>query len=326
MEESEFNRLIRKYQQNLLSDEERAVVDEWLESFSMEKKDNQWSQADKDRLKGKLFAQIRGDKKAPSLGNAHIFGNPYAWRVAATLLLLVSLTYALWQVAPEEKTPKISTWEVSVSGGIKKILLSDGSIVWLKGNSTLSYPGSFAEDQRKVALTGEALFEVSPDASRPFIIQCGELITTVLGTSFNIKADEKNIEVVVLTGKVSLTSGKDPEGIIVLPKEKALYSRENNVLAKVEEKVDKVEAQKAVIGTEYPMHFEDTGMEEIIRRIEGKFSVEVHTVDDKIRNCVITADFTSQPLERTLDMIAQALGVEYEIGDGTVTITGEGCE
>ena len=95
--------------------------------------------------------------------------------------------------------------------------------------------------------------------------------------------------------------------------------------SKAEKAIDKGETRKAVAGTEYPMDFEDTRMREVIRRIEGKFGVSIRIEDERLANCVITADFTGQPLEGTLDMIAEALGGGYRIADGVVTIAGNGC-
>jgi ferric-dicitrate binding protein FerR (iron transport regulator) len=166
---------------------------------------------------------------------------------------------------------------------------------------------------------------VAKDSLSPFVIQCGELFTTVLGTSFNIKSTEENIEVVVLTGKVALTSQNDKKGVIVLPNEKAMYLVGSRQIAKAEKEVEKEEARAAISGTEYKMDFKDTRMKEVIKRIEGKFNVVVQTDDPKLLNCMITADFSGQSLERTLDMMAIVLAFDYEIKDGTVVLTGAGC-
>jgi ferric-dicitrate binding protein FerR (iron transport regulator) len=156
------------------------------------------------------------------------------------------------------------------------------------------------------------------------VIQCGELTTTVLGTSFNIKSTAKNIEVVVLTGKVALTSANDKKGVILLPNEKAVYNGDQGLLEKRESEVE--EKVAAVKDTQYPMDFEDTRMEEIIRRIEGKFNVKVRITDSNVANCMITADFTDQSLEGTVNMISQALGFSYEVNGREVMVKGGGCE
>lgn len=73
-------------------------------------------------------------------------------------------------------------------GHTAMLVLSDGTKVWLNTQSSLIYPNAFAANQpRQVQLKGEAYFEVAPDAKRPFIVDCGQLQTTVLGTGFNVR-------------------------------------------------------------------------------------------------------------------------------------------
>jgi transmembrane sensor len=336
MEEFEFNRLIEKYQHGLLTGKEKALIDQWFEALAAVKSPGGWTKNDKLNLKHKILQQLAEDKKIIFGGERQLTAgssrSPFwnnSFRMAASILLLATLSYLAWQFTRTAEPKKIAARYVSASQEIKKIILTDGSIIWLKGSSSLMYPEEFTGNERQVTLRGEALFEVAKDPARPFIIQCGELITTVLGTSFNIKASEKEIEVVVLTGKVSLASENDKEGLIVLPNEKALYSMGQKQIAKVNADADiaKEEIIAAVAtGTEYKMDFEDTRMEEVIRRIGGKFNAKVIMGDPKFGNCLITADFTGQSLERTLNMISQALGSEYEITDSTVVLTGSGCD
>lgn len=343
MEELEFNRLIERYQQGLLSGKEKQLMDEWFETIGRDNVQNTaevtfvygWTNEDKFNLKKKILAQIEVEEQPTLHFDTESLSAPpriasinRVWyRAAAAVLLLATLSYAVWQFSGMDLSslfPGAKVTAVSTTGQINKVLLSDGSIVWLKGNSTLTYLEEFRGNERSVTLQGEALFEVEKDPAHPFIIQCGELTTTVLGTSFNIKSNEKNIEVVVFTGKVSLTSFHDKQGIVVLPNEKAVYNGLHKQLAKVE--TVKEEKVAAVTGTEYSMDFEDTRMSEIIRRIEGKFNVKVTMSDPELGNCVITADFTDQSLDRTFNLISQAIGFEYKINGNEISLRGTGCE
>jgi ferric-dicitrate binding protein FerR (iron transport regulator) len=202
-------------------------------------------------------------------------------------------------------------------------MLSDSSIVWLKGNSSILYSKDFNDNERKVKLTGEALFEIAKDPHRPFIIECGDLRARVLGTSFNIKSNDHDVEVFVLTGKVALSSEGNSQGLIVHPNEKALY----HTAAKQLEKVMARQSERAtkIAGTQYSMRFQATRMQEIIRRIEGKFDVRISLSDEKLNNCTITADFTDQSLDRTLSLISQTLDIQYEIKNDQVRLKGTGC-
>lgn len=318
MNDQEFGRLIEKYQKGALSDSEKILFDKWFNELGNTGVKETWTTEDKQILKSRILDEIRATKAPVSINR---FGGMY--RIAASLLLLATLSYIIWQYSVSGQMD-VTTQNATSSTTINKVILPDGSLVWLKGKSRLNYPSAFSGNTRNVSLQGEALFEVAKDPQHPFIIQCGDLTTTVLGTSFNIKSSEKNIEVVVLTGKVSLTSATDQEGIVVLPNQKAVYDGQQRHLAKIKTAIEEKEA--AVKGTEYDMEFEDTPMREIIDRIKGKFNVEVQVSDPKLGNCMITADFTDQSLEKTVNLISQALGFAYEIEDRKVILKGAGCE
>jgi ferric-dicitrate binding protein FerR (iron transport regulator) len=145
-----------------------------------------------------------------------------------------------------------------------------------------------------------------------------------LGTSFNIKSNENDVEVFVLTGKVALSSKGYSQDLIVLPNEKAVYHTAGNQLAKVI--AEESERAAKIAGTQYSMRFHATRLQEIIRRIEGKFDVQVFLSDEKLNNCTITADFTDQSLDRTLSMISQTLEIQYELNDDQVRLKGTGCD
>lgn len=86
------------------------------------------------------------------------------------------------------------------------VVLSDGSKVWLNVESTLRYPVTFDEDERQVSVTGEAYFEVSKDASRPFEVETDGVKTAVLGTHFNVNTYQKQVLVTLLEGAVAVSN------------------------------------------------------------------------------------------------------------------------
>src|SRR5690606_9914983 len=86
----------------------------------------------------------------------------------------------------------------------KEVELPDGSVVWLNKGAKLSYLKGFKNFyDREVNLSGEAFFDVKPNAEKPFIIETANTATRVLGTSFNVKTNGENVAVSVFSGKVS---------------------------------------------------------------------------------------------------------------------------
>src|SRR5690606_30804873 len=95
-------------------------------------------------------------------------------------------------------------------GGQYKVILPDGSQVWLNAGSTLRYPTSFTMDKRKVELTGEAYFEIASKTRGgnrvPFIVATANQEVEVLGTVFNISsyAEDKTTKTTLLEGSVRI--------------------------------------------------------------------------------------------------------------------------
>lgn len=93
----------------------------------------------------------------------------------------------------ENKSPKDEWNTLSTPlGGKFQIVLADGTKVWLNAKSTLAFPKIFFGDTRRVKVTGEVYFEVSPDRNKPFIVNTKEMDIQVLGTSFNVSTYEDN--------------------------------------------------------------------------------------------------------------------------------------
>jgi ferric-dicitrate binding protein FerR (iron transport regulator) len=102
------------------------------------------------------------------------------------------------------------------------ITLSDGTKVWLNAGSSLTYPAIFAGNERRVAINGEAYFEIAKDVNKPFFVSKGNVDIKVLGTSFNVNAyeDETTMNVTLLEGAVHVSKGS--AGVLLKPGQQAL--------------------------------------------------------------------------------------------------------
>ena len=96
-------------------------------------------------------------------------------------------------------------------GGQYKVVLPDGSKVWLNAASSLRFPTAFPGASRVVDLTGEAYFEIAPDAKKSFHARVGGVSVEVLGTVFNVNgyAEEQQIKTTLLKGRVCIRAGED---------------------------------------------------------------------------------------------------------------------
>ena len=92
-----------------------------------------------------------------------------------------------------------------------RVLLADGTEVWLNANSTLRYPERFDLKQREVELQGEAFFEVEKNKEKPFVVKTSKMDIQVTGTKFNVSAyeAEKYFVTSLVEGAVSVFCAND---------------------------------------------------------------------------------------------------------------------
>ncbi len=110
----------------------------------------------------------------------------YRYGIAATVLLLVSIG-AVIGFRALERTPQ--PVELTALQEVEEFTLPDGTRIYLNRGSKLSYDDrTFNDERREIRLSGEAFFEVAKNPAKPFIVYGGQTQTTVLGTSFNVKA------------------------------------------------------------------------------------------------------------------------------------------
>jgi transmembrane sensor len=140
-------------------------------------------------------------------------------KIAAVALILISLgTAAVYMNNEGYLSKKITI----IAGNDQKniiIPMPDGSKVYLNRNSVFSYRKNFGEHKRDVKLTGEAFFEITPDVSKPFIIDAGKASVKVVGTSFNVitNNNESSVEVFVKTGKVLVSDNSGSQSVELDP-------------------------------------------------------------------------------------------------------------
>ncbi|MFR3330390.1 MAG: FecR family protein [Odoribacter splanchnicus] len=117
-----------------------------------------------------------------------------------------------------------NTLEVPRSG-MFRVILADGSKVYLNAETKLKYPVTFGEKNRKVFLDGEAYFEIAKDSTRPFIVQAKEISVRVYGTTFNINTHIRNqIQTTLIEGSISITLPATDKEIMLRPNMMAKYS------------------------------------------------------------------------------------------------------
>jgi hypothetical protein len=129
-------------------------------------------------------------------------------------------------------------------GGQYKVILADGSEVWLNASSSLRFPTSFKGNKREVELKGEGYFEVAKNKAKPFYVSVDDMMIKVLGTHFNVNAysDDNTIKTSLLEGSVKITRGK-AEGLLK-PGEQGIVTKDKGKVEIKEVNVSEVMAWK----------------------------------------------------------------------------------
>lgn len=127
---------------------------------------------------------------------------------------------------PVSRTERIRMLEVSnPRGKVSRVVLPDGSTVWLNADSHISFPERFVGGTRDVGLSGEAYFDVKHDPSHPFVVTTANMVTTVHGTAFDVCAySSNNTHVTLLRGSVSVRNTNGTEECFIKPGQMAQVS------------------------------------------------------------------------------------------------------
>jgi transmembrane sensor len=156
-------------------------------------------------------------------------------------------------------------------GGQYQIVLPDGTRVWLNSASSLKYPTTFAGNERRVELNGEAYFEVSKDPSKPFYVKTATQTVTVLGTHFNINsyADEIAAKTTLLEGSVRITGNTNGATAKLKPGEQAV-----NTITTIDVK-ENADIDEAVSWKNGKFLFRNTDLHTIMRQLSRWYDVDV---------------------------------------------------
>jgi transmembrane sensor len=178
----------------------------------------------------------------------------------------------------------------------------------------------------------EAFFEVSKDATRPFLVYTNEVTTKVLGTSFRVKAyhREKEIVVAVKTGKVSVLAQvaqpaffkKNVQEITLTPNQQAVYTRSQNLVKTIVEDPHVI-TQQPVLKNNYT----NTSVVSILKALGESYGVEIYCDEEALAGCTLTSDITSEDgLYEQLEIVCNALNGQYKIENAKIIIEASGCK
>ncbi len=227
--------------------------------------------------------------------------------VAAVLVALVSFGGLGYFLLPELRSPRLMTLQTGTGNHTLVQTFSDGSVVYMAGNSYISYPDRFAKDQRKVNFLGEAFFDIVDKREQPFLIGAGSAVIEVMGTAFNLRSDETGFELIVEEGSVRV-SLNDLPGYYQIVGEWEMLTGKAGIMEK-----------SPVIDRTYlswrmnRMQFRDEKLENIASVLNKNYDLQIYFENDAIRERRLTVTFFENDVETIAEIIAFGLGLDFEI-------------
>ncbi|HYC84423.1 MAG TPA: FecR domain-containing protein [Chryseosolibacter sp.] len=319
-------RLLLKFLDGTITDEERKQFDIWMEKSD----DNRKLVQDLRRVwetreahsPGDFDTRGEWDRLARAMGSQkrsvvrRIRPRTYL-KFAAALVMLMVASVIIYRMYDTSKNIVHATADET-----RQVTLPDGSLVTLNRYAKISYRDNFAED-RILILQGEAFFDVKADLRHPFRVETSGSAVTVVGTSFNARAIavEKLTKVFVVTGKVSLVD-KDvrSQAVLLGPGLTGLLDESRNAI-----RIDSALDENATAWKTKKLVFGKTPLDRVLKTVANYFNVELRASDKAILRCHFTGTFGDPTLEEVIETLQEALSLEVRRENSGYVFKGEGC-
>lgn len=318
--------LLERYLRQETTPEENLLVEQWLDGHTT--KSDSWQNMNantREKWLDKVFKEVQQSIQGRQPAKVIPLQQKKTWLRALTALAasvaIFFVLYTAWPYLHGWFLPdKLVAIQVLPSQK-QQLTLSDGTKVWVNAGTTFQYPQTFKGQTRDVYLNGEAFFDVRHDAVKPFIVHTGQVLTTVLGTAFNIRAGKgsSQVTVTVTRGKVSVADGNHLLGYLT-PNEQISYdARQHKPLKTV------VNAFSVIAWSYNDMPFDDLTFAEAAQRLEQRFGVKIYFADKSLE----TARFSgTAPGGKSLDDVLKVICAFNHAGyhrqsDGSMLISSE---
>ncbi len=342
VEINNINQIIFSYLAGKTNIEEVQILRKWLNESPTNKKqfkiiknyweNNRWEIEvdDKDKLFEKLKHKIQLDntpvisikyqppKREVSTHRYRLIG------IAASFLLLISAGIYFFQTEFNQPAPinQVATIiKQNPAGQKSRITLPDGTTVWLNSESSISYPESFNSTQRDIDLQGEAYFEVSKDALRPFTVHSGHFDVTVLGTSFDIASytGDQSARVSLIEGQVRVNitnqNALDYNAVYLKPGEELMYNKLSNQIQKHSFDLEYVVAWKEGI-----LVLNNNTFPELKEKLERWYGVTINVEGTPPDNFIVKGKFEDEYLDNVFKTLQFGRHFSYTINDNIILI------
>lgn len=255
-----------------------------------------------DQAWNKLFDRLAGDGLIGETDHKARTISLRTLRIAATILVVIALGIPALYLGIIRDHGASNQSVVEAENGISTVDLPDGSRVYLNKGGRISYPDEFSGG-RNVNLEGEAYFEVMSDPADPFIVRSGNVVISVLGTTFNVKGSEGNtgVEVYVESGKVQV-SVEESGAFLMLEPGELCVAADGNLSSHQQSDANYMSWRTK----DFTFMNEDLG--QVLLELENAYHVSINAGDSLVRDLRITSTYRAQSIDAILQTIGTAFG------------------
>ncbi|WP_346320560.1 FecR domain-containing protein [Chitinophaga sp. YIM B06452] len=198
------------------------------------------------------------------------------------------------------------------NGGEYKVMLSDGTAVWLNAASTITFPVAFTGSERRVSISGEAYFEVARNPRKPFKVEANGAVVEVLGTHFNVSAYPADAihHATLLEGKIRLM--KDAESVLLKPGQQARFGENAPAISVTTPE----NAEDAVAWKSGTFNFNNLDLATVMNQVSRWYNVDVRYEGGKPQASIVGVMNRSTDLATVLKSLELTSGVHFTLEKG----------
>lgn len=268
-----------------------------------------------DQAWNELYSRLEQDNLIPARGQKRLMRPVFAGMAAAIAVLCLCGALGIWLLNDWGTDERLLSLKNGPEDNTLVTTLEDGSIIYLAQDATLSYPEHFEADKRLVKLDGNALFDVSGNKQRPFLIETKYTTIEVVSTAFNVKNNGKNdFELSVQRGLVKVTRLDNGESSFVKAGETVILNK-NLFLKSPTSDMDQFARYTERI------QFKDETLANIVRVINRMSSQPVQLSSSELENRRLTVSFYDNSPAAMTELICLALGLTSEQKEDTLVIS-----
>lgn len=276
---------------------------------------------DMDKAWEGLYQRLEDDgllESARDSGQPQLRRTPtIMWAASVAVVLIGLVTFFLMTRENVVETEKLVLHNTQGSPTLVTTL-EDGSTVYLRGETSMTYPVQFVGNKREIALDGDAFFEIARDTENPFIIDTKSVLIEVLGTSFSVQTTEEiPFALSVRNGEVRVTFKETGESTHVQAGQTTLLHAD---------KLQTVATTDLSLFRSYlnRIHFKDQTLANVIRIMNGKNAGTAQiSCSPELADKAFTVDFADESPEEIAEIICTALRLNYTQELGNIYITSD---